>query len=176
MLRIGIVSDTHLPRFGRALPRALVDGLRAADVALILHLGDWTSELAADLLATIAPLDGVAGNNDPPALVQRFGEVKVIEADGVRLGLTHGHLGGGRTTPERARSVFAGEPDLGAILFGHSHIPLITPPATADEPWLINPGSPTDKRRQPRYTWALLTLDAGSVVGAQLHSYDDRSI
>jgi putative phosphoesterase len=175
VLRIGVVGDTHLPRFGRALPRALVDGLRAADLGLILHLGDWTSEPAADLLADIALLDGVAGNNDPPALTRRFGEVKVVEADGVRLGLTHGHLGTGRTTPERARSVFADEPGLGAILCGHSHIPLISPPIRPGVPWLINPGSPTDKRRQPRYTWVLLTLDGGRVADAHLQAYDDRS-
>jgi putative phosphoesterase len=175
VLRIGVISDTHLPRFGRALPRALVDGLRAARVDLILHLGDWTSELAVDLLTAIAPTDGVAGNNDPPALVERFGTVKVVEADGVRLGLTHGHLGTGRTTPDRARCVFAEEAGLGAILFGHSHIPLISPPATTGGPWLLNPGSPTDKRRQPRYTWVLLTLDAGRVADAHLQAYDDRS-
>lgn len=174
MLRIGVVSDTHLPRFGRALPRALLDGLRAAAVDRILHLGDWTSELALDLLSEIAPTDGVAGNNDPTALSARFGTVKVLEADGVRLGLTHGHLGTGRTTPDRARSLFAAEPGLGAILFGHSHIPLVAPSATPGEPWLINPGSPTDKRRQPRYTWVALTLDAGRIASAELQAYDDR--
>lgn len=174
MLRIGVVSDTHLPRFGRALPRALVDGLRDAEVDRILHLGDWTAELAADLLEVIAPLDGVAGNNDPAALVRRFGEAKVLDIDGVRLGLTHGHLGAGRTTPDRARSVFAAEPDLGAILFGHSHIPLVSRPAAAGEPWLINPGSPTDKRRQSRFTWVLLTLDAGRILAAELRAFDDR--
>jgi putative phosphoesterase len=175
VLRIGVVADTHLPHFGRALPRALVEGLRGADVGLILHLGDWTAELAADLLEAIAPLDGVAGNNDPPALTRRFGTVKVIEADGVRLGLTHGHLGRGRTTSDRAQSIFQEGPDLGAILFGHSHIPLVAPPAGPGTPWLINPGSPTDKRRQPRYTWVLLTLGGGRIVSAELQAYDDRS-
>lgn len=176
MLRIGVVSDTHLPRFGRALPRALVDGLRAAEVDLILHLGDWTAELALDLLTAIAPTDGVAGNNDPPALHERLGAVKVVEVDGVRLGLTHGHLGRGRTTPQRARSVFADEAGLGAILYGHSHIPLLTPPPTAGAPWLVNPGSPTDKRRQPRFTWVLLTLDGGHLADVRLHAYDDRRV
>lgn len=175
MLRIGVVADTHLPRSGRALPRALIDGMRHADVDRILHLGDWTSELAADLLAEIAPLDGVAGNNDPPALTGRFGTVKVIEAEGARLGLTHGHLGHGRTTPDRARSVFADEVGLAAILFGHSHIPLVASPAGPGTPWLINPGSPTDKRRQAHFTWVLLTLDTGRIAGAELQAYDDRS-
>ena len=173
MLRIGVVSDTHLPRFGRALPRALLAGLTDARVDRILHLGDWTSELAWDLLAAVAPVDGVAGNNDPPTLADRLGVVKVIETDGVRLGLTHGHLGSGRTTRERARSTFPAEPGLAAILFGHSHIPLVE--RCPDGPWLINPGSPTDKRRQPRYTWALLTVERGAIVDAELRAYDDRS-
>jgi putative phosphoesterase len=174
VLRIGVVADTHLPRFGRALPRALVYGLRDASVEQILHLGDWTHPLAVALLEDLAPVDGVAGNNDPPTLVERFGLVKVVQIDGVRLGLTHGHLGAGRTTPERAQDIFAHEPDLGAILFGHSHIPLVTAPAHEGRPWLINPGSPTDKRRQPRFTWVLLTLDGGRVADAQVHAYDDR--
>lgn len=169
MLRIGVVADTHLPRFGRALPAFLVEGLVAARVDRILHLGDWTSELAWDLLAELAPVDGIAGNNDPPALTERLGTSKVLELEGVRLGLTHGHLGPGRTTPERAERLLAAEPGLAAILFGHSHIPLLERGA-GDRPWLINPGSPTDKRRQPHRTWALLTLDAGRIVDVELRS------
>ena len=175
MLRIGVIADTHLPRFGRALPRALVDGFTAAAVDRILHLGDWTSDLAWDLLAAIAPLDGVAGNNDPAALTARLGTRKVVELEGVRLGLTHGHLGAGRTTPERATSLFADERGLTAILFGHSHIPLVER-RTDGRPWLVNPGSPTDKRRQPRFTWALVTVDAGALVSAELRAYDDRRV
>jgi len=175
VLRIGVIADTHLPRFGRALPRALVDGFADAAVDRILHLGDWTSDLACDLLAAIAPLDGVAGNNDPAALADRLGTVKVVELEGVRLGLTHGHLGVGRTTPERAVSLFAGEPRLAAILFGHSHIPIVER-GVAGRPWLINPGSPTDKRRQPRFTWALVTVDGGALLSAELRAYDDRAV
>jgi putative phosphoesterase len=175
VLRIGVVADTHLPRFGRALPRALVEGLAEARVERILHLGDWTSELAWDLLAAIAPTDGVAGNNDPPALVERLGTVRIVEHEGVRLGLTHGHLGVGRTTPDRAIATFAREPGLAGILFGHSHIPLLERGGSS-RPWLINPGSPTDKRRQPRFTWVLLTVDGGVLVDAELRAYDDRAV
>lgn len=175
MLRVAVVGDTHLPRFGRALPRALIHGIAEARVERILHVGDWTAPLAVDLLEAVAPVDGVAGNNDPPALVERFGLVKVVELEGVRLGLTHGHLGPGRTTPERAERCFAGEPGLAAILFGHSHVPLMVPPATSGRPWLLNPGSPTDKRRQPRFTWMLLTLGGDGTLGAELRAYDDRA-
>lgn len=169
MLRVGIVADTHLPRFGRVLSTFLDAGLRAARVDRILHLGDWTSELAFDLLHAIAPTDGVAGNNDPPALAERLGTRKVVELEGVRLGLTHGHLGPGRTTPERAERLFASEEGLAAVLFGHSHIPLVERRSDG-RPWLINPGSPTDKRRQAHRTWALLILDAGRIVDVALRS------
>lgn len=170
-MHIGVVSDTHLPRFGRALPRALVDGLRAAEVELILHLGDFTQAFVPGLFDAIALVDGVAGNNDPPSLVERFGRRKVLEVGAVRLGLTHGDLGPGRTTPERARRTFVNEP-LDAVLFGHSHVPWIE--RSADGPLLLNPGSPTDKRRQPRYTWALLRLTADG-LDAEIRSFDDRA-
>ena len=78
-MRIAIVSDTHLPRFGKVLPRWLVGTLEAASVDRILHAGDWTTELAVDLLEAIAPVDGVAGNNDGPELHERFGTRRVID-------------------------------------------------------------------------------------------------
>src|SRR4051812_32648919 len=115
-MRIAVVSDTHLPRFGRTLPQPLARGFREAGIERILHLGDWTTMLAVDLLEEIAPVDGVAGNNDPPELVERFGRKKVVALEGLRIGLTHGDLGLGRSTPERAAGTFAGE-DVGVILF-----------------------------------------------------------
>ncbi|MEJ7749052.1 MAG: metallophosphoesterase family protein, partial [Candidatus Limnocylindrales bacterium] len=72
-LRIGVVSDTHLPQYGTALPRGLRDGLFEAGVGLILHLGDFTEPPVAALFEALGPLDGVAGNNDGPELVARFG-------------------------------------------------------------------------------------------------------
>ena len=159
-MRIGVVSDTHLPRFGRALPEALVAGLTVARVELILHLGDFTGPEVPALFEALAPFDAVAGNNDGPELVARFGRRKVLDVRGARLGLTHGDLGAGPTTPERAARTFAaGEVD--AVLFGHSHIPLAE--RLPDGRWLVNPGSPTDKRRQPRRSWALLEIGDGEV-------------
>jgi uncharacterized protein len=179
-MRIAIVSDTHLPRFGARLPRALIDGLREARIDRIIHAGDWTEPMAVELFEAIADLDGVAGNNDGPELQARFGTQLVLEIDGARLGVTHGHLGTGATTRERAIRLFADEPGLAAIVFGHSHAPLVVPPGDgADEgdtvPWLVNPGSPTDKRLQPLFTWALLTIDDGAVNGVEIQSYADRS-
>ena len=166
---IGVVSDTHLPRFGRRLPAPLVDGLRAAEVELILHLGDMTAGFVPGLFEAIAPFDGVAGNNDEPELIERFGRRKVIDVEGVRLGLIHGDLGVGRTTPARAAASF--EPDeVDLVLCGHSHIPLVV--GLDDGRRLVNPGSPTDKRAQPRYSWALVEVDAGAIVRAELVFFD----
>ena len=172
-MRVALVSDTHLPRFGRSLPKALVVGFERHGIERILHAGDWTTELALDLLGAIAPVDGVAGNNDGPELHERFGTRRVVEIDGVRIGLTHGHLGSGRTTEERARLAFRDEPGLDAIVFGHSHIPVVR--RQPDGRWLINPGSPTDKRRQPDYTWALLETGPGRIARVRLMSFADRA-
>jgi uncharacterized protein len=170
-VRAGVVSDTHLPRFGRRLPGQLVRGLEAAHVELILHLGDFTGAEVPALFEVLAPFDAVAGNNDGPELVERFGRRKVLDVGGVRIGLTHGDLGLGRTTPERAPRTFAPD-EVDVVLFGHSHIPLVQ--RLLDGRLLVNPGSPTDKRRQPRYSWALLTIEGGRVA-AELHFFDDRS-
>jgi putative phosphoesterase len=168
-VRIAVVSDTHLPRFGRDLPRALRDGLAEEHVGLILHLGDFTTLDVAALFEAIAPFDGVAGNNDPPGVLDRFGRRKVVTVDGVRIGLTHGDVGPGRTTPERAIGTFGREVDV--ILFGHSHIPLAR--RLTDGRWLMNPGSPTDRRREPRYSWGVVEVVAGSVTHVELRSFDD---
>src|SRR3954451_4850496 len=172
-MRIEIVSDTHLPRFGRELPQALLEGFERERIERILHAGDWATTLALELLERVAPVDGVAGNNDGPELHQRFGTRRVLELDGVRIGITHGHLGAGRTTEERARNLFAGEDALAATVFAHSHIPVIRGPSAG--PWLINPGSPTDKRRQRAYTWALLEVGAGTMTRVDLVSFETRS-
>jgi putative phosphoesterase len=170
-VRIAVVSDTHLPRFGRTLPRALTGAIRAADVDLILHLGDFTSVLAADLLGELAPFDGVAGNNDGPELVERFGRRKVVTLEGVRIGLTHGDLGVGASTAERAWRAFADDA-VDAVLFGHSHIPLLQ---RRGGTLLLNPGSPTDKRRQRRFSYAIAEIDDGRIT-AQLHTFEDGTL
>ena len=172
-MRVALISDTHLPRFGRRLPRALVDGFAAERIERIIHAGDWTDPIAVDLLEAIANVDGVAGNNDGPALHARFGTQLVLTVDGVRLGVTHGHLGPGATTRDRALQAFADEPGLDAIVFGHSHIPLVE--RLDGGTWLVNPGSPTDKRHQPLFTWAVLTIEGGVISAVELRSYEDPS-
>ncbi len=170
-VRIALVSDTHLPRFGRRLPRALVDGIAAADVDLVLHAGDWTAPWAPALFEPLAPLEAVAGNNDGDELVERFGRRRIVEAEGLHIGLVHGDLGPGRTTPERAANAFAAS-EADVVCFGHSHIPLVA--RDRHGRLLVNPGSPTDKRRQAGYSWAAITV-AGNLATAELRFFEDRS-
>jgi len=153
--RVGVVSDTHLPRFGRALPRALVRGLQRAGVTHILHLGDLTDPVAIPLFEAIAPFDAVAGNNDGEELRARFGRRKVVTIEGVRIGMVHGD-GKRGTTKSRALDAF-GEDEADLILFGHSHRPSV---GLEGRLLVANPGSPTDKRLNPLYSYAILTIDA----------------
>jgi putative phosphoesterase len=157
MTSIGLVSDTHFPRFGRALPRALEDGLRAAKVSRILHMGDLTDALAIPLFEAIAPFDAVAGNNDPDEIWSRYGRRKVLTIDGVRIGLVHGDLGR-RNAHENAIEAFAGEA-ADVVLYGHSHRPLVE---RRGAQLVANPGSPTDRRMMPHFSYGILTIDDGT--------------
>jgi uncharacterized protein len=172
-VRIAVVSDTHLPRFGRALPRELRIGIAQSRVDLILHLGDFTGLDVPELFEALGPFDAVAGNNDPPELEARYGRRKTLDVGGIRIGLTHGDLGPGRSTPERAVGQFAADA-VDLICFGHSHIPLVE--QRAEGPWLVNPGSPTDKRRQRRYSWALVEVPSDGAIAIELQFYDDRTV
>lgn len=160
--RIVLIGDTHLPRFGRALPMPLTDALRAAD--LVLHAGDHTEPFVLTMLEALAPTVAVAGNNDSADLVARLGLARVVTVEDVRIGLTHGHAGAGRTTPDRAVRAFAdADPPVDAIAFGHSHQPMIE---RRDGIWLLNPGSPTDRRRQPSFSFLRLTVRGSRLVPA----------
>lgn len=156
---IGVVSDTHLPKFGRELPKALVRGLTKAGVETIVHCGDITEAFALDLFGEIAPVVAVAGNNDGPKLHKTLGDKTILEAGGARIGVVHGHAGKGKSTPERAFTAFADE-RVDAIFFGHSHIPY---KARRDGVLLFNPGSPTDKRMNPAYTYGIVRVEDGRV-------------
>jgi putative phosphoesterase len=161
-----LIGDTHLPRFGRTLPAPLAEALTAAD--RILHAGDITDAFVLDLLEAFAPTDAVAGNNDPPELQEGLGPARTVTVEGVRIGLTHGHAGPGRTTPDRAFGTFADAvPAVHAIAFGHSHIPMVE---RRDGVWLLNPGSPTDRRRQPTFSFLRIDVD-GEELRPELVTY-----
>ncbi len=161
-VRVGVISDTHIADVGsrRAIPPAVLEAFRAVD--LILHAGDATCRAVLDQLAALAPVQAVAGNVDGPELAYELPTARLLRLDGLSLGLTHGHLGDGRTPPERALRRFAGVHDLRAVVFGHSHEPYNQ---LHGDVLLFNPGSPTERRRQPQPSFGLLTVRDGTVRG-----------
>jgi putative phosphoesterase len=161
-MRVGVVADTHITAGGsRRLPVALLEGLSGVD--LILHAGDIMVPEVLTTLGYIAPVEAVAGNNDPPELVAQLGRQKLLTLEGWRVGLIHGD-GYKGTTLQRALAAFS---DAHVVVFGHSHQPYREWHETR---LLLNPGSPTDKRRQPRYSYAVLELQTGGVQ-ATLHYF-----
>jgi hypothetical protein len=165
-VKIVVLSDTHLPRFNARLEPAL-RAVAAERPDLILHCGDFTTLEAAEAFEPIAPFDAVAGNNDGPEIVRRYGRRTIVEAGGLRIGLVHGD-GSRGTTLGRARAAFAGE-ELDAIAFGHSHIPYLE---RHDGLWIVNPGSPTDKRRQQRFSIAVIETNAKGALEPRLTFFD----
>jgi putative phosphoesterase len=157
-LVVAIISDTHLPRGRRRLPEACVQRLRAAD--LILHAGDlMTAAFLQELCALGPPVHAVAGNVDEPELVMRLPRRTVVEVGGVRIGMLH-DAGPARGRLARQRANF---PDCDAVVFGHSHIPLHE--VAEDGAFaLFNPGSPTDRRRQPVHTMGEGVVSAGALI------------
>jgi putative phosphoesterase len=150
-MRIGVISDTHLTERAVKLPVVLVEGLSGVD--LILHAGDWVSPAVISLVEQMAPVEGIAGNNDGADIIDRFGRQKLLELDGFRIGLVHGD-GIRKTTEERARETFqADRPDI--VIFGHSHIPYMR---QIDGMLMFNPGSPTDKRKQAQFSYGIIEL------------------
>ena len=167
-VRIGVVSDTHMFSRGKKLPDKLVEGLAGVD--LILHAGDFTDPAVIPLLERIAPLEAVAGNNDGIEIVRRFGYRRIVHAGGRKIGLVHGHMGPGRTAEAAANLAFRDE-DVDIVVFGHSHVPHYE--WTPEGRLLFNPGSPTDKRWQARYSYGLIEI--GERVEAVHRYYDDKS-
>lgn len=154
-LRVAVLSDTHLRPGGRGLPSTVHGHLTGADV--ILHAGDVTSPELLDELAGLAPTHAVLGNNDHE-LRRRLPERLEVELAGVRVAMVHDS--GLRTGREaRLRRWF---PTADLVVFGHSHEPHDAP--GADGQWLFNPGSPTQRRRQPHPTMGLLELAGGRIV------------
>lgn len=156
-LTVGVVSDTHMypEPYGRSLPKILLDELAKARVGLILHAGDIFAPWVLDQLGEIAPVLAVIGNGDSGDMRRILPRSRVVMVGGHHIGLVHGHEGQGRSTPARARAAFAENPYVRCVVFGHSHQPLSR---LQDEVILFNPGSPTDKRRAPYFSFGLLRI------------------
>jgi putative phosphoesterase len=152
---VAAISDTHLPRGARRLPEACLKRLGAADA--ILHCGDLSARSVLEELRALGPpVHAVHGNVDEPALRELLPEELVVELDGVRVGMVH-VPGPAAGREERLVRRFQG---CAAVLFGHTHLPLVERHAGV---WLLNPGSPTERRRAPFHSMLELEIDAGTI-------------
>jgi putative phosphoesterase len=148
---VAVIADTHMPRGGRRLPDACVERLRTAD--LILHAGDFVADsVLGELGALGPPVHAVFGNMDDAALRERLPETLVAEVCGLRIGMIHD---AGPRAGREAR-LTRRFPGCAAVLYGHSHEPQV---ARVGEVWVLNPGSPTERRRAPMHT--MLVLEVG---------------
>ncbi|MFJ4466621.1 metallophosphoesterase family protein [Streptomyces sp. NPDC089424] len=166
-MRLLLTSDTHLPKRAKALPEPLLAEIDTADV--VFHAGDWVDTATLDLLtARSRRLIGVHGNNDGPDLRARLPEVAHAELGGLRFAAVH------ETGPAQGREArcAARFPGVDVLVFGHSHIPWDTTTATGLR--LLNPGSPTDRRRQPHCTYMTASVTGGRLTDVTLHRLPPR--
>jgi uncharacterized protein len=156
-VRLAIVADTHLPRGARELPEPCLARLRAAD--LILHAGDLkTFAVLAQLEALGPPVAAVQGNVDDEELRARLPVQRVVEAGEARIAMVHDAGPAAGRLARLARRF----PGADAAVYGHSHIPLHErDPATGFQ--IFNPGSPTERRRQPLHTMGLASVEGGEL-------------
>jgi hypothetical protein len=161
-VKVVVLSDTHSPRRWKGLPAAVAQHLDGADA--ILHAGDVCTADVLELLSGWATVHAVMGNNDLPE-VAAWGAPETLELDlgGLQVAMIHdsGQSAG------RARRLRQRFPRAGLVVFGHSHIPM---DATEDGLRIFNPGSPTDRRRQPHGTLGVLEVTDGELVHARLHA------
>jgi len=153
---IVVLADTHIHRHSaRRLPPAVYAALENAD--LVLHAGDVVTGALLDELAAFAPTHAVLGNNDGE-LVGRLPEQRCFTVDGLRIAMIH-DSGAAKGREARLRRRF---PTADLVVFGHSHVPIDAP--GLDGQRLFNPGSPTERRRQPEHTFGRLRVDGGTLV------------
>jgi hypothetical protein len=165
-VRAVVIADTHVPRRARDLPAEVWGAVDGAD--LVVHAGDWVDVATLDRLEARGPrLLACWGNNDGPELRARLPEVARASVEGVRVAVVH-ETGARHRREERMRAAY---PDTDLLVFGHSHIPWDT---THEGLRLLNPGSPTDRRREPSCTYVTLRLAGGGVHDVELHRLPPR--
>ena len=143
-----------MPRGTRRLPAECLRRLEEADV--ILHAGDFVTAAVLEELQALAPVEGVAGNMDEPGLRELLPERRVVEVDEVRIGLVH-VPGPAAGRGERLVSAF---PGCDAVAYGHTHRPEVS---RVDDVWVLNPGSPTERRAAPAHSMLVLEVDSGHI-------------
>jgi putative phosphoesterase len=155
---VAVLADTHMPRGSRRLPEECVERLRRAD--LVLHAGDIaTAAFLEELRALGPPVDAVHGNVDEPALRSLLPETRVVDAGGVRIGLVHD----AGPKPGREERLARRFPGCAAVVYGHTHLPQVE---RWDGVWILNPGSPTERRRAPARTMLELRIAGAEPVPA----------
>lgn len=160
-----LISDTHIPARAPRLPRGVVEAITEVD--LVVHAGDWVDVGTLDMVERLSPrFIGVYGNNDHGVLRERLAEVARFELDGLRFAVIH-ETGAATGREKRADVAF---PDADVLIFGHSHIPWdsVTPRGMR----LLNPGSPTDRRRQPRCTLMVVTVEDGAITDVEVRTVE----
>jgi len=161
-VRLLLIADTHVPKRARDLPAAVWTAVADADV--VIHAGDWVEPALLDELeARARRLVACWGNNDGDELRRRLPERAEVMLEGVRFTVTH-EAGPAAGRDERMSRAY---PDTDVLVFGHSHIPWDASAKTGLR--LLNPGSPTDRRRQPHCTYMTATVAAGALGDVQLH-------
>ncbi|MBT2425864.1 metallophosphoesterase [Streptomyces sp. ISL-112] len=166
-MRMLLVADTHVPLRARRLPDELLRATERADV--VVHAGDWVDLSTLELLeGRVRRLVGVYGNNDGPELRARLPEVARVRLGGLKFGVVH-ETGTARGREARCAAL---HPELDVLVFGHSHIPWdsVAPGGLR----LLNPGSPTDRRRQPYCTYMTCTVADGVLGEVDLHRLPRR--
>jgi len=167
-MRLLLISDTHVPKRAKDIPEGLWAQAEAADV--VIHAGDWVDvRLLDELEARSDRLVACWGNNDHGELRERLPEIAHAEVEGVRIGVVH-ETGQAKGRDERMSGAYAG---LDVLVFGHSHIPWDTVTSTGLR--LLNPGSPTDRRRQPHCTYMTATAEKGGLDDVVLHRLPPRA-
>jgi len=157
---VAVIADTHLPRGSRRLPEECVRRLAAADA--ILHAGDLVAPAVLEELRGFGvPVHAVYGNADEPALREALPKELVVELGGARIGMTH--IPGPRVGREaRLAARFAG---CDAVVYGHTHL---AQAERAGDVWILNPGSPTERRRSPSRSMLVLEVAGGGEIRPEL--------
>jgi uncharacterized protein len=159
-VRLAIIADTHLPRGTRTLPAECLRRLTVSD--LILHAGDHCSVASLEELRALGPpVEAVHGNADEPELRSTLPRSHVVCIGGISIGMTH-IAGPAAGRVDRLISEF---PTCAAIVYGHTHAPHVN---QVGDVWILNPGSPTERRRGPVRSMIELTIEAGSLIRPKL--------
>lgn len=163
-MKIAIISDTHIHKHGNKLETLIKN--RFSSVDMIIHAGDYTDIRAVSMLQRSKKFIGVWGNNDKSSIRELTKEKEIITVEKFKIGIYHGH-GNRSTTLDNAYAAFSDDA-VDIIIYGHSHQPSIM---TKKKILMLNPGSPTSKRKERWYSYIILEICNGNLF-ASLHFYE----